>query len=33
VLLGGTRQRAAEFLAVEIRRHAEIVRASGARID
>jgi tripartite-type tricarboxylate transporter receptor subunit TctC len=33
VLLGGTRQRAAEFLAVEIRRHAEIVRASGARVD
>lgn len=32
-LWGGTRQRAAEFLAVEIRRHAEIVRASGARID
>ena len=32
-LWGGTRQRAAEFLAVEIRRHAEIVRASGARVD
>ncbi|MEO3475023.1 tripartite tricarboxylate transporter substrate binding protein [Roseomonas sp. CAU 1739] len=32
-LWGGTRQRAAEFLAVEIRRHAEIARASGARID
>ena len=32
-LWGGTRQRAAEFLALEIRRHAEIVRASGARVD
>ncbi|MBR0673922.1 Bug family tripartite tricarboxylate transporter substrate binding protein [Neoroseomonas soli] len=32
-LWGGTRQRAAEFLATEIRRHAEIVRASGARVD
>ena len=32
-LWGGTRQRAAEFLEVEIRRHAEIVRASGARVD
>ena len=26
-------QRAAEFLALELRRHAEIVRASGARVD
>jgi tripartite-type tricarboxylate transporter receptor subunit TctC len=33
VLLGGTRARAAEFLGVEIRRHAEIVRVSGARVD
>jgi tripartite-type tricarboxylate transporter receptor subunit TctC len=33
VLLGGTRARAAEFLGVEIRRHAEIVRISGARVD
>lgn len=32
-LWGGTQARAAEFLAVEIRRHAEIVRASGARVD
>ena len=32
-LWGGTRQRAADFLATEIRRHAEIVRASGARVD
>jgi hypothetical protein len=33
VLLGGSRQRAAEFLAFEIRRHAEIARVSGSRID
>lgn len=33
VLLGGTRARAAEFLGVEIRRHAEIVRISGARVE
>lgn len=31
--LGGTRARAAEFLASEIARHARVVRASGARID
>jgi len=32
-LYGGTPERAGTFLAEEIRRHAEIVRASGARID
>lgn len=33
VLIGGTRPQAAAFLAAELRRHAEVVRASGARVD
>lgn len=32
-VLGGTAAHASAFLAAELRRHAEIVRASGARID